>query len=95
MGAYVATTLVVAAAWPAPGMILSLLVIVVASAHGLAVYRNAGIGFLAVFTVAFFYGIDVGMLVKSASLIATGIVVLACRWLLLHSDAAAGEVADA
>ena len=95
MGVYVATVIVVAAAWPAPGMILSLLVIVIASVHGLAVYRGAGIAFLAVFTTAFFYGIDVGMLVKSASLIATGVVVLACRWLFLHTVAAAGEVSDA
>jgi len=95
MGVYISTAIVVAAAWPAPGMILSLLVIVIASVHGLAVYRGAGIAFLAVFTAAFFYGIDVGMLVKSASLIATGIIVLACRWLFLHTVAAPGEVADA
>lgn len=95
MGVYVATVIVVVAAWPAPGMILSLLVIIIASVHGSGVYRGAGIAFLAVFSTAFFYGIDVGMLVKSGSLIATGVVVLGCRWLFLHSDAAAGEMSDA
>ncbi len=95
IGVYAATAIVAAAAWPAPGMILSLLVIVIASVHGHPVYRGAGIAFLAVFTTAFFYGIDVGMLVKSASLIATGVVVLACRWLLLRAVAADGGVADA
>ena len=95
MGVYISTAIVVAAAWPAPGMILSLLVIVIASVHGLPVYRGAGIAFLAVFTTAFFYGIDVSMLVKSASLIATGVVVLACRWLFLRAVTAEGGVSDA
>jgi len=95
MGVYISTAIVAVAAWPAPGMILSLLVIVIASVHGLAVYRGAGIAFLAVFTTAFFYGIDVGMLTKSASLIATGVVVLACRWLFLRSVAATGGMSDA
>jgi len=95
MGVYIATAIVVVAAWPAPGMILSLLVIVIASAHGLPVYRGAGIAFLAVFTIAFFYGIDVGMLEKSASMITTGIVVLVCRRLMLHAAPPAGEVSDA
>ncbi len=92
---YVVTAVVVATTWPAPGMILSLLVIVTASVYGLGVYRGAGIAFLAVFTTAFFYGIDTGMLVKSASLIATGLVVLVCRWLFLRTVAAAGGLPDA
>jgi hypothetical protein len=95
MAVYAATAVVVAAAWPAPGLILSLLVIVVASVRGNGVYRGAGIAFLALFTAAFFYGIDIGMLVKSASLVATGIVVLACRWLFLRAVMPAEERPDA
>jgi hypothetical protein len=82
---YALTVIVVLAALPAPGLILSLFVIVISSVHGNSLYRGAGIAFVAVFTAAYFYGIDVGMLVKSASLAGTGIVVLVCRWLFLRS----------
>lgn len=97
LAVYLLTAIVVGLAWPAPGLALSLLVIVAAGVHGKPVYVGAGIAFLAVFTTAYFYGIDVGMLVKSASLIATGAAVLACRWLFLRASGAsmAGPLAAA
>jgi hypothetical protein len=82
---YTFTAIVIAAAWPAPGLILSILVVTIASQYSHGAYRGAGFAFLAVFTAAFFYGIDVSMLVKSASLVGTGLGVLACRWLFLRA----------
>jgi hypothetical protein len=82
---YVLTALVIFAAWPAPGLILSILIVTIANQYGHSAYRGAGFVFLAVFTGAFFYGIEVSMLVKSTSLVGIGLGVLACRWLFLHA----------
>ena len=67
------------------GRLLALLVIAVGMAHGDRAYAGAGIVFLAVFTAAFFSGIDIGMLMKSGALIATGLVTLLARWLFVHA----------
>lgn len=74
---------VVAAAWWAPGLLLALIVVLLGAARGQAAMTCAGIAFLVVFTAAFFYGIEVGLLTKSITLAATGGTVLLARWLLL------------
>jgi len=81
---YALTTIVIATVWLAPGIVLALLVMAVANQHGHAWARSAGIAFLAVFLATYFYAIEIGMVLKSATLIATGIAALMCRWLLLR-----------
>lgn len=81
---YALTVTVLATVWTAPGIVLALLVIAFASLHGHNWARGAGIAFLATFIATYFYGSEIGMLAKSASLIAAGVVLLVCRWLLLR-----------
>lgn len=81
---YSFTLLVLVATLNAPGFGLSLLVIAASLLHRGRQYAIAGIGFMLVFTSAFFSGIEVGMLTKSAWLLATGVVLLDCRWWLLR-----------
>jgi uncharacterized membrane protein len=52
---------------------------------------GAGIAFLVVFIATYFYGIQLSMLTKSVSLVATGVAVLTARWLLLKVMAGPGE----
>ena len=92
--AYASTLLVIGAAMAAPGLILSLLVMTLGLVHGNRLYAGTGVVFLVVFTAAYFYGIDATMLVKSATLVGTGIAVLVARRALL-SVAGAQIVADA
>ncbi len=72
------------AAWAIPGLLLALIVIMLGVSSGDRMFICAGIGFLVVFIASYFYGIQVSMLTKSISLVATGIAVLASRWLLLE-----------
>ncbi len=87
---------VIAAAWAAPGLLLALIVVMLGSASGNRVFTGAGITFLAVFLGTYFYGIQITMLMKSATLIATGAAVLLARWLILRFvTRAKGEPANA
>lgn len=79
---------ITATAWAIPGLLLALVVIMLGATSGNRVFIGAGISFLVVFIAAYFYGIQVSMLTKSISLIATGTTVLAARWLLLKITAA-------
>ncbi len=84
VGSAAAVVIVVAAgSWAAPGLLLALIVVLLGTASGQRSMIGAGIGFLAVFLTAYFYGIQVTMLTKSMTLVATGIGVLLARWLLL------------
>ena len=76
--------LVVAAAWAVPGLLLALIVTILGAASGNRAYVGAGIAFLAIFLGAYFYGIQITMMTKSATLIASGVVILAARWILLR-----------
>ena len=76
--------LVIASSWLAPGLVLSLIVLVLGAYTGHRSLVGAGIAFLAVFLGAFFYGIQLTMLQKSITLVTTGIAVLIGRWLLLR-----------
>jgi hypothetical protein len=71
------------AAWYAPGLIYSLIVILVGAGSGRRLMVATGLGFMVVFLGAFFYGIDISMLLKSAALVGTGLVLLAGRQVLL------------
>jgi MFS family permease len=86
---YSLTLLALLASAFVPGLVLSILVVALGARFGNRVYLGAGIVFLVVFTSAFFYGMYVDMLTKSGSLIATGGIVLVCRWLLLHAAGSA------
>ena len=78
-------------AWAIPGLLLALVVIMLGATSGNRVFLGAGITFLVVFIATYFYGIQVSMLTKSISLVATGAAVLAARWLLLKVTASSIE----
>ena len=42
------------------------------------------VGFFAIFLGAFFYGIEVSLLTKSLTLVASGLAVLLARWVILR-----------
>ncbi len=69
--------------------------IALGAAQGSLVYTGAGLTFLALFTGAYFYGIELSMLMKSATLIATGAVILVSRWCLLYLSRDARRHVDA
>ncbi len=75
---------VIAAAWAAPGLLLALVVVMLGAAAGHLGVAAVGIAFFAIFLAAYFYGIEVTLLVKSVTLIASGVVILVARWLLLR-----------
>jgi len=74
---------VMASAWIAPGLLLALVVILLGAKSGHRTMLGAGVGFLVVFLGAYFYGIQLTMLQKSATLIGTGVVVLVARFVML------------
>jgi hypothetical protein len=74
---------ITAAAWAIPGLLLALIVIMLGASSGNRVFIGSGIAFLVVFIACYFYGIQLSMLTKSITLVATGAVVLTARWLLL------------
>jgi hypothetical protein len=82
---------VIACAWGAPGLLLALTVVLLGTAAGNWSFVGAGIVFLVVFVGAHFYGIEMTMLTKSATLTASGAVVLLARWLLLKVLATSGD----
>jgi len=87
---------VIAAAWAAPGLLLALIVIMLGASSGNRVFIGAGITFLVVFLSTYFYGIQITMLTKSMTLVATGVASLLARWLILKVVAeAAGGPANA
>ena len=89
--AYGLMLFVIAAAWAVPGLLLALIVVMLGAASGNRVFVGAGIAFLVIFLGAYFYGLQVTMPVKSATLVATGAVTLVARWLILHVMPAPGE----
>ncbi|MFZ1643047.1 MAG: DUF4401 domain-containing protein [Candidatus Contendobacter sp.] len=78
-----ASALIVAASLPAPGIAASLVVLLAGFIHAERIVVGIGIGFFAVFLAAYFYGIEASLLAKSATLTATGLVVLALRHYLM------------
>lgn len=90
-----ASALIIAASLPAPGIAASLVVLLAGVVHAERLVVGIGIGFFALFLAAYFYGIEASLLAKSATLTATGLVVLALRHYLMPRLAARREAADA
>ncbi len=81
---YALLVVIVAAAWAIPGLLLALIVIMLGASSGNRAFVGAGIAFLSIFMAAYFYGIQLPMLTKSITLVATGLAVLLARWLILN-----------
>ena len=90
-----ASVLIVAASLPAPGIAASLMVMLAGVIHAERIVVGIGIGFFAVFLAAYFYGIEISLLAKSATLTTTGLAVLALRHVLMPRLAARAEETDA
>lgn len=88
---------ITASCYAAPGILLALIVIILGADSGDRNFAAVGTGFLIIFLATYFYGIEVTMLTKSISLVATGVVLLLARWLLLTliDRDARGEESDA
>jgi len=81
----------IAASWSAPGLLLALTVVLLGAAAGHRSLVGAGIGFLVVFVAAYFYGIEVTMLQKSAALVGSGLATLVARQVLLGALGGRGD----
>ena len=81
---------VIAGAWNAPGLLLAMIVVMLGARAGHRTFAGAGIAFLAIFIAAYFYGIEMTMLTKSITMVATGSAVLLARWLILKVVALPG-----
>ncbi len=81
---YAGLVVIVACAWYAPGLVLGLMAVMMGVHTGRLTFIGAGIGFFALFLAAFFYGIEVSLLTKSYTLVATGLALLGFRWLFLR-----------
>lgn len=78
----VMTVLLLVVTLPAPGVALSLTALTMGMARGDRMTTGLGIGFLTVFTAAWFYGMETSLLTKSYTLAGAGVLVLTARWLL-------------
>ncbi|MBU6951436.1 DUF4401 domain-containing protein [Hahella sp. HN01] len=79
----IATVLITAVtAHNAPGLMVASLALVVGVAQCRTFYIGLGVVFLSVFLTAYFYGIEISLLAKSISLVATGAVLIGVRKLL-------------
>lgn len=72
-----------AASWAIPGLILALIVMIIGASSGSRILVGAGATFLVVFVATYFYGVQVTMLTKSITLVASGIIVLLIRGVAL------------
>lgn len=82
---------IIACSWAAPGLLLGLIVVMLGAASGSKTFIGAGIGFFAIFLATYFYGIEVSMLTKSITLVATGVAILVSRWTILKVVATPGS----
>ncbi len=82
--------LIIACAWNAPGLLLGLIVVMLGAASGSKSFIGAGISLFGIFLATYFYGIEVTMLTKSITLVATGVAVLTARWVVLNLFATSG-----
>lgn len=74
---------IVIAAWAMPGLLLALIVILLGASSGNRSFVGVGIAFLTIFVGTYFYGIDISMMQKSLTLVATGLAMFGARWFLL------------
>jgi hypothetical protein len=82
MAALLAALAVVVVAWPIPGVIVALLVLLLAFAAGQRVVM--GLAILALLAVLghYYYSMQTTLLVKAAALFATGVLLVGARWLV-------------
>ncbi|MGB5494561.1 MAG: DUF4401 domain-containing protein, partial [Sedimenticolaceae bacterium] len=78
---------IIACSWAAPGLLLGLIIVMLGAESGSKTFIGAGIVFFSVFLAAYFYGIEVSMLTKSITLVASGAAVLVSRWAVLRTIA--------
>ena len=71
---------VTVAAWNVPGVILALTVMLLGAGTRHVTMIGAGIGFLVVFLAAYFWGIQLTMMQKSATLVAAGAAIILAGW---------------
>ena len=81
---FVAVLAIGAASFKAPGIAGGLMIIVLGYANGNRVLTGLGVAALLFYVSAYYYQLDVTLLVKSGVLAATGAVLLAARWLMLN-----------
>ena len=67
---------VIAAAWNVPGVILALIVMLLGAGMTHVTMIGAGVGFLVVFLAAYFWGIQLTMMQKAATLVSTGAAII-------------------
>ena len=81
---------IILCSWAAPGLLLGLIVTLLGASYGNRAYASAGVVFGMVFLGAFFYGIEISMLGKSLTLVATGTALLISRWIILGLQSGGG-----
>jgi hypothetical protein len=87
------TLALLAPAWQMPGILGALLVLLVGFRQGNRLLIGLAAIFLAFFIIAFYYNLELTLLLKSFMLMASGVIILALRYFLLrfwqpHGDTA-------
>jgi hypothetical protein len=72
------------ASFKAPGVAAGLMIVLLGFANGNRVLTGAGIAALLFYVSKYYYLLEVTLLVKSGVLAATGVALLAARWLMLN-----------
>jgi len=68
----------------APGLLVCIMVIVLGQAGSNTLLKGIGIAGLLFYVSAFYYQLHATLMVKSQILLATGLLLLAARWLMLR-----------
>tara|TARA_R110001599_G_scaffold89852_4_gene237573 strand:+ start:113 stop:1189 length:1077 start_codon:yes stop_codon:yes gene_type:complete len=79
-----AVLMVCVVSFKAPGIVAGLLVVLLGFSNGNRVLVGLGIASLAIYVSGYYYLLEVTLLHKSGVLLATGVVLLGIRWLLLN-----------
>lgn len=82
--ALVAAAAIGAASFKAPGIAGGLMIVLLGFANGNRLLLGLGIAALLFYVSSYYYLLDATLLVKSGVLAATGVVLLAARWLVLN-----------
>jgi len=69
-----------------PGVLASLLVLVMAYSHGSKLLFSIAATFLLIFISAYYYNLSISLLVKSVSLMASGVILLAAAWFMRRTQ---------
>lgn len=90
---YAICVVALAASAMSPGLVMALVILLLGFIQTDRVLMGVAIGFFSVFLGAFFYGMEITLLMKSLVLIAVGLVLLVGRWALKFHLAAQKEMA--